>query len=100
MERLSAKCANKYAVNKLGPFFAPLQVGIATPGGGEAAVHAARSFETDMTQEQIFIKLDFANAFNRDVMLQAVYDTIPELYAFAHQSYSAESILQFGSFEI
>src|SRR6218665_2546232 len=56
-----------------------------------------------MTQEQIFIKLDFANAFNtmrRDVMLQAVYDTIPELYAFAHQSYSAESILQFGSFEI
>ena len=56
---------------------------------------------TDMTQEQIFIKLDFANAFNtirRDVMLQAMNDTIPELYAFAHQSYSAESILQFGSF--
>src|SRR6218665_3686207 len=56
-----------------------------------------------MTQEQIFIKLDFLNAFNtvrRDVMLQAVYDTIPELYAFANQSYSAESILQFGSFEI
>src|SRR6218665_1898405 len=37
---------------------------------------------------------------HRDVMLQAVYDTIPELYAFAHQSYSAESILQLGSFEI
>src|SRR6218665_2664810 len=56
-----------------------------------------------MTQEQIFIKLDFINAFNtvrRDFMLQAVYDTIPELYAFTNQSYSAESILQFGSFEI
>ena len=31
--RLSAKCAYKYAVNKLGPFIAQLQVGIATPGG-------------------------------------------------------------------
>ena len=98
--KLSAKCATKYAASKLAPLFALLQVGILTPGGGEAVVHAARSFVTDMTQEQIFIKLDFANAFNRDVMLQAVYATLPELYDFAPQSYSAESTLQFGSFEI
>lgn len=36
----------------------------------------------------------------RDVVLQAFYHTIPELYAFTHQPYSAESILQFGAFEI
>src|SRR6218665_1107842 len=99
---MSMKCVNKYAVSKFGPFFTPLQVGIATLGSGQAVVHAARGFVTDMTQEQIFIKLDFANAFNtmrRDVMLQAVYDTISK-YAFAHQSYSAKSILQFGSLEV
>ncbi len=109
--RLSAKCANKYAVNKLAPLFAPLQVGIATPGGGEAAVHAARSFVTDMTQEQIFTKLCkriqhhaqkcHASGYQLGyALLSSNNDTIPELYAFAHQSYSAESILQFGELEI
>lgn len=101
--RLAAKCANSYALKRLDEFFAPLQVGIATPGGGEAAVHAARAFIKTMPPDHIFIKLDFANAFNtmrRDVMLQAVRETIPELYAFIHQAYSAESVLQFGSFEV
>jgi Reverse transcriptase (RNA-dependent DNA polymerase) len=101
--RLAAKCANRYALSRLESFFAPLQVGVAAPGGGEAAVHAARSFVTNMTEDQIFVKLDFANAFNtlrRDIMLQAVHDTIPEIYAFIHQAYSAESQLQFGSFVV
>jgi hypothetical protein len=76
---------------------------VAVPGGGEAAVHAARSFVTNMTEDEIFVKLDFTNAFNtlrRDVMLQMVYDTVPEIYAFTHQAYSSESQLQFGSFVI
>jgi hypothetical protein len=33
-------------------------------------------------------------------MLQAVHDTVPELYAFIHQAYSAESLLQFGPFVV
>src|SRR6218665_191155 len=93
----------KFAVTKLESFFAPLQMGIATAGGYEAAVHAARSFITGMPRDQVFVKLDFAKAFNilqRDVMLQAVYNTIPELYAFIHQAYSAESLLQFGPFVV
>ena len=35
-----------------------------------------------MREDEIFVKLDFANAFNtlrRDIMLQMVYDTIPEI---------------------
>ena len=101
--RLAAKCANAYALSKLGAFFAPLQVGIGTQGGGEAAVHAARNFVKSMQRDQTFVKLDFANAFNtlrRDVMLRAVHDTIPELYAFIHQAYSVESTLQFGQFVV
>jgi hypothetical protein len=101
--RLTAKAANKYAVDRLASFFAPLQVGIATPGGCETAVHAARAFVTNMPQGQVFVKLDFSNAFNtlrRDVMLRAVYETIPDLYPFVHQSYAAESMLQFGEFVV
>src|SRR6218665_2623875 len=84
-------------------FFAPFQVGVAVPGGGEAAIHASRSFVTNMTEDEIFVKLDFANAFNtlrRDFMLQTVYDTVPEIYEFTHQAYSADSQLQFGPFVV
>ncbi|PGH37981.1 MAG: hypothetical protein CRN43_17955, partial [Candidatus Nephrothrix sp. EaCA] len=101
--RLAAKCANGYALCRLGTFFVPLQVGIGTPAGGEAAVHAARNFVATMPENHVFVKLDFANAFNtlrRDVMLRAVHDTIPELYAFVYQAYSEESILQFGRFVV
>ena len=66
-------------------------------------MHAARSFITDMAEDEVFVKLDFTNAFNtlrRDIMLQMVHDTIPEIYAFTHQAYSAESQLQFGSFVV
>src|SRR6218665_3822522 len=103
LRRVAAKCANRYAVNKLAPFFAPLQVCIATPAGCEAAVHAARKYVTAMPQDHVFVKLDFSNAFNslhRDVMLQSAYTVIPEIYSFVHQSYSSASMLKFGSFSI
>src|SRR6218665_3348565 len=32
----------------------------------------------------------------RDIMLQLVYDIIPEIYEFTHQAYWADSQLQFG----
>ena len=73
LRRVTAKCANRYAVGKLASFFAPLQVGIATPAGCEAAVHAAGKYVSAVPQDHVFAKLDFSNAFNsvhRDVMLQ------------------------------
>src|SRR6218665_3711205 len=36
----------------------------------------------------------------RDIMLQMVYDTIPEIYEFTYQAYSADSQLQFGPFVV
>ena len=103
LRRVAAKCANRYAVGKLASFFAPLQVGIATPAGCEAAVHAARKYVSAMPQDHVFVKLDFSNAFNslhRDIMLQSAYTVIPEIYSFVHQSYSSASVLKFGPFSI
>lgn len=62
---------------------APLQLDIVTPVSGKAACRAARSFVIDMIKNKIFIKPDFANAFDtmrRDVMLQVVHNTIPEFH--------------------
>src|SRR6218665_83856 len=36
----------------------------------------------------------------RDIMLQMVYETIPEIYEFTYQAYSADSQLQFGPFVV
>ena len=33
---------------------------------------------------------------HKDVMLEAVHDSKPELYPFVHQAYSAPSVLKFG----
>ena len=98
--RLAAKCANTYASSKLPAFFSPVQLGVGVPGGCEAAVHACRQYLDNLPDDKIIVKLDFSNAFNclhRDVMLDAVYSTIPELYAFCHMSYAIPSELKFGN---
>ena len=98
--RLAAKCANTYAVNKLSAQFAPIQLGVGVPGGAEAAVHATRRYVMSMSNENVLVKLDFENAFNslrRDCMLEAVAKDMPEIYRFAHASYSCGSVLKFGT---
>ena len=62
--RLAAKCANAYALSALGEKLLPVQVGVGTPGGCEAAVHASRRFLAHMSEDEILVKLDFTNAFN------------------------------------
>ena len=41
-----------------------MQVVVGMSGGCEAAMNAARRFLDSMDEDQIFVKLDFANAFN------------------------------------
>src|SRR5688572_21665981 len=50
-----------------------------------------------MQTDGVLVKLDFANAFNtlrRDSLLEAVARDIPELYRFAHASYSCKPMLR------
>ena len=99
LRRLVAKCANISAQEHLVDYFRPLQLGVAVPGGCEAAVHAARRFVADMSLDEALVKLDFSNAFNcirRDAMLNAVSDKLPFVYKFCHAAYGSNSFLQFG----
>ena len=53
--------------------FRPLQLGVCTPNGCEAAVHAVKTYvESPEVHDQILLKIDFSNAFNtvrRDLVL-------------------------------
>ncbi len=97
--RLSAKCANSYALSQLGDRLLPIQVGVGARGGCEAAVHAVRRYIPSMKDDSILVKLDFQNAFNsvrRDVMLRAVADQVPGIYKFCLLSYGGPTELKFG----
>ena len=78
---------------------APRQLGYDMKRGSEAAVHAARRFVCRMESDEVFVKLDFSNAFNSlrwDKMLGAVEQHTPILLPFVHSSYSIPSLLFWG----
>ena len=69
--RLTAKCAIAHAIETLADYFNPLQVGVGVAGGCEAAVHVTRRFLSTMPADNIIVKLDFSNAFNRNTCWNA-----------------------------
>jgi hypothetical protein len=82
--------------------FAPAQLGVAIPGGAEAAVHTARAWY-DRHQGQpgkVLVKLDFKNAFNlvsRQAVLDAVTARFPALTRWVTWCYKQPSDLHFGT---
>jgi hypothetical protein len=80
----------------------PIQLGFATKGGSEAAIHAARSFvEHNVTSPvtKAFLKLDIKNAFNsldRNKVLEAASRDMPQHYGFIWQCYSQPTHLLYG----
>ena len=101
--RIASKCANFFASEKTKAILSPRQLGVAVPGGCEAAIHATRRFVESMPQGHVVAKLDFSNAFNslhRSVMLESVAALTPEIYRFCHLSYHHPSTLRFGSHSI
>ena len=91
--RLPARIAARFAATVLGPELRPIQLGVGTPLGCEAAVHAARSFTAGSDADQttrVLVKLDVKNAFNsvrRDIVLRCIKERCPEAYAMAYQAY-------------
>ena len=76
--RLTAKIACSHAREVSVTLLAPRQLGFGIAGGAEAAVHAARRYVENMNQGQVFVKIDFKNAFNtlrRDSILEAKQST-------------------------
>ena len=99
--RLAAKVACSHAKETSAALLAPRQLGFGIAGGAEATVRAARRYIDYMKPGNVFLKIDFRNAFNslrRDSVLEAVAKHFPELLPFAESTIGHESILQFGDF--
>ena len=74
----------------------PHQVGVATPSGTEAIVHAARALvdEHGSNAGMGMLQIDFVNAFNtasRSAMLRAVDRHVPELLPWTHMCYGTNA---------
>lgn len=102
LRRLTAKCLMEAVRADARQHFAPAQLGVAIPGGAEAAVHTARAWY-DRHQGQpgkVLVKLDFKNAFNlvsRQAVLDAVTARFPALTRWVTWCYKQPSDLHFGT---
>jgi hypothetical protein len=102
IRRLVSKCCCEATTEDCKVIFGPLQVGVATQGGAEASVHAARKLAAEFGEDpgKIMLKVDFSNAFNqvdRTEMLAQVYDKLPGLYRWVEYCYSSAAHLFFGT---
>ena len=99
--RLTAKLACSSIREPIGEYLRPKQLGFATRGGCEAAIHASRSYlYRNKGHRIVFFKIDFRNAFNtieRDIMLQEIKEKTPGIFPFLWQCYSANTHLFFGN---
>ncbi|XP_018494587.1 uncharacterized protein LOC108864105 [Galendromus occidentalis] len=99
LRRLTAKILLARVRADATAYLCPRQLGFATKGGGEIAVHSIRSY-LQMTKKCSLLKVDFQNAFNshrRDTMLKETHERVPEIYSMVAQTYSEPTPIYFGS---
>jgi AcrR family transcriptional regulator len=84
LHRLVARAVGLQLRDRFQQHFAPLQYGVATPGGCEAIVAGIRAY-IEQEPQSLFLQVDLANAFNevdRVAMFEELRDHFPELVAF------------------
>ena len=98
LRRLAVKVGSRPMVANLGESLRPIQLGVSTRGGCEAAAHATRRY-LGLEGKKVIFKIDMANAFNslrRDVFLSAVKQRAQGLYRMIWQAYSGSTTLFYG----
>ena len=99
LRRLAVKVGSRPIVQALGEELRPVQLGVSTRGGCEAAAHAARRYARDCRHRRVLLKIDMRNAFNslrRDSFLSVARVRTPGLYSLLWQAYSSPTRLFFG----
>jgi len=100
--RLAAKLLCKSCQEAARDYLSPLQIGVALPLGAEAGLQVAQQWcrRNEDKPDKVFVKLDFANAFNtvdRLTFLREVRNRFPSLAPWVEYCYSSPSKLLFGS---
>ena len=86
-----SKCANAYAVATLSDYLQPIQVGVGTPGGCEAAVHSTMRFMENMPDDYCIF-----NSLHRYAMLKTVLERMSGIYKFCHLAYDRSSVFSYN----
>ena len=87
----------------LAKYFSPLQIGARTQNGPEVAAHAVRSILSAAKDDDVFMKMDFENAFNflkRDAIVDSIPLLAPELCPSFLTCYKAHSSHVYGEYVI
>jgi len=105
LRRLASKILVQREKNLLATTFLPNQLGCGVHRGGEAAVHAVRTYleNSSPSEVKVMVKLDYKNAFNtvrRDWLLERVAQHAPSLLPMSCQAYGSESLLLGDGFEL
>ena len=102
LRRMAGKMLMCKVNGKCETLLRPEQLGVGTPKGAEAAVHAIRAYvESPENKNKVLLKIDMKNAFNqvrRDVILKLVKEHTPEIFQYVYQCYSQTTSLFFGSY--
>ncbi|XP_029656934.1 uncharacterized protein LOC115230976 [Octopus sinensis] len=105
--RLASKLVCRAILPTLITQLQPAQIGVGSPGGCEAAVHAVRTFtEKNEDTPFVIVKIDIKNAFNsirRDTILEDCLTHYPSVYSYInsiHSSYRKPSSLVHGQYHI
>ena len=99
--RLAAKVLCQAYQDQARNFLWPLQIGVAHPLGTEVGLQVARQwcFRHRRSPNMVFVKLDFANAFNtidRELFLKEVRSIMPGLAPWVDYCYARPSKLVLG----
>jgi hypothetical protein len=105
LRRLAAKVLCRSCQGQARTYLWPLQIGVALPLGAEVGAQVARQWcqRNQTNPDKVFVKLDFANAFNtvnRQTFLTEVRNRLPGLAPWVEYCYSSPSKLVFGSHTI
>lgn len=106
LRRLVSKCLALSVCHSAASTVLPLQVGVGTKGGAEAAVHAINLIQNDHSipsDGKWCLLLDFNNAFNsidRSHLFCVTRDRMPALSAWLECCYGARPLLLLGDHSI
>jgi hypothetical protein len=99
--RITSKLCVTAHKRKIAENLLPFQYGFGTRLGCEAVAHGARKFcSLNKTEDYVFLKVDFKNAFNslrREVFLKEVKTQIPDILPYVLQCYGSQTNLMYNT---
>lgn len=100
LRRLACKLALTMVKSEVSDLLLPYQLGVGTPQGTEAIVHALSKTLETLEEDEAILQIDFANAFNlvsRDIMMELVKQHLPKLYNVVGFLYTNQGLLKIGN---